>query len=113
MTEKIFGKLVQEIEENYMTIDNAILKDLKRQNKEYKQVCRRLIEMENQYPFLTKLSIGQGEMILSDEEHKILKEYIGKFFRKDNMERRYIYFRGHTDGYAYLKEKGGIKEKKE
>ena len=40
MTEKIFGKLVQEIEENYMTIDNAILKDLKRQNKEYKQVCR-------------------------------------------------------------------------
>ena len=74
MTEKIFGKLVQEIEENYMTIDNAILKDLKRQNKEYKQVCRRLIEMENQYPFLTKLSIGQGEMILSDEEHKIFSE---------------------------------------
>lgn len=69
--------------------------------------------MENQYPFLTKLSIGQGEMILSDEEHKILKEYIGKFFRKDNMERRYIYFRGHTDGYAYLKENGVIKEKKE
>ena len=56
MTEKIFGKLVQEIEENYMTIDNAILKD---------------------------------------------------------MERRYIYFRGHTDGYAYLKENGVIKEKKE
>lgn len=67
MTEKIFGNLAQEIEENYMTIDTAILENLKQQNKEYEQVCRRLIEMENQYPFLPKLSIGQGEMILSAE----------------------------------------------
>lgn len=113
MIEKIFGNLVQKIEENYMTIDDAILEDLKQQNKEYEQVCRRGIEMENQYPFLQKLLIGQGKMILSAEEHKILKEYIGIFFRKDNMERGYIYFRGHIDGYAYLKKIGVIKEKKE
>ncbi len=108
MAEEIFGNLVQEIEENYMRIDNAILEDLKQRNKEYEQVCRELIEMENQYPFLPKLSVGQGEMMLSADEHKILKQYIYRFFQKDNMERKYIYFRGHTDGYAYLKEIGAV-----
>lgn len=65
------------------------------------------------YDFLVKLSEGQGKLLLSAEEHEILKEYICKFFQKDSMERRHIYFRGHTDGYAYLKEIGVIQEKRE
>ena len=33
----------------------------------------------------------------------ILAKYFHVCFRKEDMERRQIYFRGHTDGYAYLK----------
>lgn len=113
MAEKVFDNLAKQIAENYLTIEEAILEDLKQENREYEKICEVLKEMEKQYPFLPKLSVGQGEMIVSAEEHKIFKEYIYKFFQKDNMERRYIYYRGHTAGYTYLKETGVIKEKKE
>lgn len=33
--------------------------------------------------------------------------YFRLSLKKDNIERKQIYFRGHTDGYAYLKKIGG------
>ena len=31
------------------------------------------------------------------------------YLQADNMERKHIYFRGHTDGFSYLKKIGAFK----
>ena len=103
-----FCDCIKRIEENFMELDSAIVVDLKQKNGEYAALSHEIGQMEKAYPFLVKLSEGDGAIALTAEEHEILKEYLRKFFQKDNLERCHIYFRGHTDGYAYLKEIGAV-----
>ena len=41
-------------------------------------------------------------LIFTAQEHEILNQYFRLYFRADNMERKHIYFRGHTDCFSYL-----------
>ena len=51
---------------------------------------------------------GSGAISLTAEEHEIVRQYMSRMFEKETIERCQIYFRGHTDGYAYLKEIGVV-----
>ena len=42
------------------------------------------------------------------EQYAPQVEYFRLSLKKDNIDRKQIYFRGHTDGYAYLKKIGII-----
>lgn len=64
--------------------------------------------IQKNYPFILEVMEGAGEICLTDEEHRVLVDYFRLVLRKDNIERRQIYFRGHTDGYAYLKKIGAV-----
>jgi len=55
-----------------------------------------------------KVLEGTGEISLTKDEHRILAEYLNTKIEMDSIERRQIYFRGHTDSFAYLKKIGAI-----
>ena len=103
-----YNDLVKRIEDGFMEIDNDIIVDLRKQDDSYLALCRQIGDMERDYPFILNVTEGEGEISLTAEEHRILVEYFRLSLRKDNIERKQIYFRGHTDGYAYLKKIGAV-----
>ena len=66
-------------------------------------------EMKKQNPFIMQLLEGKGAVNLTGEEHEILTAFFRLYMKADNMEREHIYFRGHTDGFAYLQRIGALK----
>ena len=59
-------------------------------------------------PFIGKIMDGSGGISLTAEEHEVLTEYFRLRLRLDDMERRRLYFRGHTDCISYLKKVGAL-----
>lgn len=103
-----YRDLIKRIEDGFMEIDNDIIVDLRNQDDSYLMLCRQMGDMEKEYPFILNITEGVGDISLTEEEHKILVEYFRFSLKKDNIERKQIYFRGHTDGYVYLKKIGAI-----
>lgn len=103
MENDMFCDLVKRIENNFMEIDSDIMVDLRKQDTVYLSYCQQLGELEKMYPFILQVTEEKGEISLTKEEHEILVEYFKIALKKDNIERKQIYFHGHTDGYAYLK----------
>lgn len=102
-----YNDLVKRMEHGFMEIDNDIIVDLRKQDDSYLTLCRQIGDMEREYPFILNVTEGEGDISLTAEEHRVLVEYFRISLKKDNIERKQIYFRGHTDGYAYLKKIGG------
>lgn len=98
-----FCDLVKRIEEYFTEIDSDILVDLRKWDEEYLSFCEQLGNMKRDYPFIMDVLEESGEISLTEQGHKVLVDYLRLALKKDNTERRQIYFRGHTDGYAYLK----------
>lgn len=95
--------LASRLEDTFSEIENDILADFKSNNKEYAKLKNRISEMKQQHPFIASVLDGSGEIHLTAEEHKVLAEYLHLKFEQEDMERLQIYFRGHTDAFAYLK----------
>ena len=100
--------LVERIKDSFMEIDSDIMVDLKKQDIEYADMCQKLGEMESRYPFILEVTEGSGAISLTAEEHEIVRKYMSRMFEKETIERCQIYFRGHTDGYVYLKKIGVV-----
>lgn len=103
-----FFDLVERIKDSFMEIDSDIMVDLKKQDIEYADMCQKLGEMESRYPFILEVTEGSGAISLTAEEHEIVRKYMSRMFEKETIERCQIYFRGHTDGYVYLKKIGVV-----
>ena len=103
-----FCDLVERIKDSFMEIDSDIMVDLKKQDIEYADMCQELGEMESRYPFILEVTEGSGAISLTAEEHEIVRKYMSRMFEKETIERCQIYFRGHTDGYVYLKKIGVV-----
>ena len=103
-----FCDLVERIKDSFMEIDSDIMVDLKKQDIEYADMCQKLGEMESRYPFILQVTEGSGAISLTAEEHEIVRKYMSRMFEKETIERCQIYFRGHTDGYVYLKKIGVV-----
>lgn len=103
-----FCDLVERIKDSFMEIDSDIMVDLKKQDIEYADMCQKLGEMESRYPFILEVTEGSGAISLTAEEHEIVRKYMNRMFEKETIERCQIYFRGHTDGYVYLKKIGVV-----
>ena len=103
-----FCDLVERIKDSFMEIDSDIMVDLKKQDIEYADMCQKLEEMESRYPFILEVTEGSGAISLTAEEHEIVRKYMSRMFEKETIERCQIYFRGHTDGYVYLKKIGVV-----
>jgi hypothetical protein len=98
-----FCDLVKYMEDYFPEVEGMILEDLGEQDSGYQAVCEQLCSMIRKYPFITAIIEGSGDIVLSAEEHQILKEFFKTDIEKEEIERKQLYFQGHVDGYAYLK----------
>ena len=95
--------LPSRLEDAFSDIESDIIMDLQDNNEEYTALHNKMSEMKQQHPFIDKVMNGSGEIHLTEEEHAMFAEYLNLLFKRSDMERLQIYFRGHTDAFAYLK----------
>lgn len=103
-----FYDLAQRITDFFPEIDNDISADLFQKNGEYAALRNQANEMQRTNSFIMDVLEGDKEVTLSAEEHCALTQYLSLSSRIEDMERLHIYFRGHTDSFAYLKRIGAI-----
>lgn len=101
--------MIERISEAFDEIDSDLMLELTTTDQEYADLKQQMSELKHQHPFIEKLLGSDGEVQLTAQEHEILNQYFRLHLRADNMERKHIYFRGHTDGFSYLKEIGAFK----
>lgn len=100
--------LAVRIEKSFAEIEDDITVDLRKNNEEYRSLFQSISELKAQHPFINKIMEGDGEIALSAEEHEALTRFFKLQFKLETMERQHIYFRGHTDAFAYLKKIGAL-----
>lgn len=105
-----YTPMIERISEEYDESDSNMVLELAATNQEYADLKRQMSELKHQYPFIEELLEGDGEVQLTDQEHEILNQYFRLYSRADNMERKHIYFRGHTDCFSYLENIGAFKK---
>lgn len=103
-----FYNLTQRISDAFDEMDSDIVTDLADNNEEYAALRQQLGDLKKQHSFIDKVIEGSGELALTAEQHGALTEYFRLYLKADSMEREQIYFRGHTDNFAYLKKIGAI-----
>ena len=102
--------MIERISEEYDESDSNMVLELADTDQGYAALKQQMSEFKHQYPFIEKLLEGDGEIRLSAQEHEILNQYFRLYFRADNMERKHIYFRGHTDCFSYLEKIAAFKK---
>lgn len=100
--------LPSRLEDAFSDIESDIIMDLRINNEKYAILRDKVSEMKQQHPFIDEVINGGGKIHLTDEEHTALAEYLHLLFKLADMERLQIYFRGHTDAFAYLKKINAI-----
>ncbi|WHH59765.1 DUF6664 family protein [Petroclostridium sp. X23] len=103
-----FQDLAIRLEELFPEIDSDVAVNLLHDNAEYKQFYNKKKEMLEQNSFIQEVVDGHGQITISTKEHEILLDYLNVVNWMENMERVQLYFRGHIDGFSYLKKIGAI-----
>lgn len=108
MQNDILSGLLDRLEENFLEMDSDMTVALPEWDEEYAKLKARLDELERRYPFIESVLDGEGEVRLTAEEHAGLVEYIRTTDDAENRERLNLYYTGHRDCLAYLKQIGMI-----
>ena len=103
-----YTDLAQRIEEAFAEIEDEAIADFKKTDEAYAALYQQISKLKADNPFIGKVMDGSGGISLTPEEHEVLTEYFRLRFRLDDMERRRLYFRGHTDCISYLKKVGAL-----
>ena len=98
-----YTPMIERVSEEYDESDSNMVLELAATDQEYAVLKQQMSELKHRHPFIEKLLEGDGEIQINAQEHEILNRYFRLYLRADNMERKHIYFRGHTDGVSYLK----------
>jgi hypothetical protein len=106
--QEFYQGLPDRIKDCFSEIDNEITSELRKRDEGYLVLFRESDRLQREFPVIMSVLEGEGEISLSAEKHAALVRYLAVKQEMEDMERRHIYFRGHTDGYAYLKEIGAI-----
>ena len=88
--------------------DGDIVMDLLNTDEDYAGLSDRMDKLKTQYPVIDKMNEGSGEICMTAEEHRAYVDYLNLARQMEDMERQHIYFRGHTDAVAYLKNQSNI-----
>ena len=104
-----YTPMIERISEEYDESDSNMILELAATDQEYADLKQEMSELKHQHPFIGKLLEGNGEVQITAQEHEVLNQYFRLYLQADTMERKHIYFRGHTDGFSYLKKIGAFK----
>lgn len=108
MSDSSYTDLAQRIEESFAEIEDEAIADFRKTDEEYYALYQQISKLKADNPFIGKVIDGSGDFSLSAAEHEVLTEYFRLRFKLDDMERRRLYFRGHTDCISYLKKVGAL-----
>ena len=100
--------LALRIEDNFAEIESDITVNFRENDDEYAALFQKISALKAEHPIIGKIIEGNGEIVLSAEEHKAVAEYFHLQFHIESMERKQLYFRGHTDCISYLKKVGAL-----
>ena len=103
-----YYNLAERLDDVFEEIDSDICTDLRENNEEYTRMWRETIRLLDDFTIIRQITETEGAVSLTAEEHRAFARYLSLKNSMENMERKQIYFRGHTDGFAYLKMIGAI-----
>jgi len=99
----VYNDLVERINDIYLEIDSAACLELRNGDSEYADLRREAMQLASDFPAIPVIVEDDGGVCLSADESVALARYLKMKLVMENMERKQIYFRGHTDCYRYLK----------
>jgi len=103
-----FYNLAERIEGAFPEIDSDVSTDLYKTDSEYAALRQEADRLQQAHPFIERLLESEGAISLTEDEHAAFVRYIGLTRQIEEAERKHIYFRGHTDCFAYLKKINAI-----
>ncbi|MDR0489667.1 MAG: hypothetical protein LBH28_00275 [Oscillospiraceae bacterium] len=103
-----YYNLAERIDDDFMEIDSDVCADLRNTNSEYVEMRREAMKLQDDFPAITQIIDGDGDVSLSVEESRAMARWLNLNVEMENIERKQIYFRGHADSYHYLKKIGVI-----
>ena len=95
--------LPERIKKSFSEIDSDIANDLRKSDAKYAELLQQVSDLKKRSPFIDRIMEDGGEISLTAEQHAELVHCLALCQRMEELERLHIYFRGHTDAYAYLK----------
>ena len=107
MSETYFD-LASRLDESFHEIENDALTDLAENNEEYSELQAQISRLKLQNRFISELIDGSFHGQLTEQQSAALVEFIDLYMRLEELERTHLYFRGHTDAFAYLKKINAI-----
>jgi hypothetical protein len=108
MEKDAFLNLAERTAAAFPEIDSDICTDLFKNDGEYAALRKEADQLQQAHPFIMEIMEGGGAVSLSETEHGAFVQYLGLMKQIEDAERQGIYFRGHTDCFAYLKKIGAI-----
>ena len=105
-----YTPMIERISEAFDEIDSDLMLELTAADQEYSNVKHKMSDLKRQHPFIDELLEGDGEVQITAQEHEVLNQYFRLYLQADNMERKHIYFRGHTDCFSYLEKIAAFKK---
>jgi hypothetical protein len=103
-----YRNLPDRIKDVFHEIDSDITTELRKSDEGYAALFWESHNLQTEYPVIMEALDGEGEISLTADEHAAVLRYLAVKQKMEDAERRHIYFRGHTDSFAYLKEIGAI-----
>jgi len=108
MAKDDYYNLAERLDHLFEEIDSDTCTNLRDNNVEYTKMWRESNKLLDDFTIIKQITETEGEVSLTAEEHRAFARYLSLKNSMENMERKQIYFRGHTDGFAYLKMIGAI-----
>lgn len=103
-----YNDLMQRVGDMFAEMDSDMMGELMDANVEYASLCSEIVRLTKEFPSLEHILDGNGAISLTVEEHKALSRFTDLTRQREDIERQHLYFRGHTDAFAYLKRIGVI-----
>ena len=95
--------LAERIEDVYTENDSNICAYMRDNDSDYMMIMADVKKVHEAFPIIREMLDSDGEISLTPAEHKALIRYLDFKSELEDMERKRIYFRGHADGFSYLK----------
>lgn len=75
--------LAARLEDSFPDVENEVIMDMRENNEDYAALRGEISDIENKHNFIGRVLNGSGEVHLTEEEHKVLTEYLRLRFNLD------------------------------
>ena len=100
--------IIEIIDVAFDEICTSIFNDLRQNDEEYARLREEKEQLEVEYPNTPKIYDHSGALNLSADEQDAFIKYLDINDEIDDIIKRYAYYRGQKDCYAYLRKIGAI-----